>query len=89
MGVKKRPGMEIVRPMPGHSCFFQWRFITLQVLEPVLRERVRQVRRLGRPGRVRRLGQVLEPVPVPERVLRAPVSSLLLSGSLRPQTRMS
>lgn len=70
--------------MPGHSCFFQWRFITLQVLEP---ERVRVLRA----PRVRAL--LPEPGPEPERVrvrvLRAPVSSLLLSGSLRPQTRMS
>lgn len=69
--------------MPGHSCFFQWRFITLQVLEPVLR--------VPQALRVRALLPEPEPGPEPERVrvLRAPVSSLLLSGSLRPQTRMS
>jgi hypothetical protein len=71
--------------MPGHSCFFQWRFITSQVLEPVLR--------VLRAPRVRALLPEPEPGPEPEpervRVLRAPVSSLLLSGSLRPQTRMS
>jgi hypothetical protein len=62
------------------------------LLEPVLLERVRQrgrVRRQGRRGRVRRLGQGPERAPGPERVLRAPVSFLLLSGSQPLQMKMS
>jgi hypothetical protein len=82
MDVKNKTGHGDCTSNARSLLFFQWRFITLQVLEP---------ERVLRAPRVRALLPEPGPGPEPERVrvLRAPVSSLLLSGSLRPQTRMS